>query len=1661
MVHSKNEIHLSIPRFLPFNFLIIRIIISATSFFFVCIIDNYASQSFHPKYPDPLLEAWRWISFPELEGMGIQCMTEASDGTIWFGTETGAIIHYNGLDTVKYYLESPVSSMLMTRAGVLYAGTEKGIFKFDKRNWREVCPMKLDYNWTISGMVESNQGVVLAGSKYGLLSIRDDEISIYTARDQVDAIKTFAPSVKIFVVPDHATTQHAWSRGFGVFTRAEVIYALAPDGPAKQAGLSVGDSIIAINDKQDLFINLFNNDTDSSVHLKVRSHKNSRVFDVTLKNEYIPDVLHELLVYNLFKDSKGGLWFSQDFGNITYFETVRTDREIWKIYSLTSGINPNVKNTYQFAQTADGDIWASLSQPQSHLNRFDGNQWTGFPVSQIGGIMNMVTSMLAASNGSLWLGGWGILYIYQNKNWKIYKPEEIPILDSRIISIFETSDHKIWLITKGSKVLRFDNSMNNWTMLEDLNFQGEATDGTQWFIAADGRVVSYDKKQWLSFGVEDGLMSDPVCLLITKKDEVWAGGSQDHVAATAIFTNGKWNMMQHPTLSWGIDYRAILEDDDQGLWFGAAVDFEQNKQQMGGVLHVKDFQFNQITSVLSSNFMAPYGIAQTRDGEIWFGGIYGLFRFNNGNIKKVIDPIQLAQPSIDALYASAEGELWVGTRYFGIFHYNPASAKWRAFTIDQGLSSNKIIGITQTRDGTIWAATNLGYDCFDGKMWTQSALPATWHLSQDGGSINSSADSAIWINQTSKAWNRRAWPNTPPVAEYEFRTLRYKPDSQSPQTVISETEKEIAQPGNVIFSWHAKDPWNVTPQEKLEFSWRLDDADWSQFFTTTNQVFFKLPAGKHTFQVKARDTDLNEDETPASVLFKVLPPIWQQPWFVGLLSVLIAIIFYQTVRVIRRDQRLRVTNKSLAKERSIEHIRAVSMAVGTVHDISNVLTELTRELNSIGHKFHYIGISLVDEAIGILHHYEMASDNAAPQYTELPLDTISENYLTRWKSGQIISQKINGNNITELLPIQAQSSQPQEVLGSGSMLLICFEYGTFALATENKDKFLPHEVETIRNFCDVILAGYAKYLNLRKIERQQAELMRVQLAGIQERLENELRLERIEKEQERQVYLLKQQFFTDISHEFRTPLTLIISPLQKIISKIDQNHWLTAQIAIIHKNAERLLRLVNQLLDFRKLDEGCLKLELFQGDLIQFIKNIFESFQPSAEKKQIELDFHSNYENLLTWFDPDKIDKIIYNLLCNALKFTQDNGKVTLSITVADYFTADSNDGYNIGIKVEDNGMGIGPEDILYVFDRFYQSKNQPDCDQKGSGIGLALTKELVELHGGTISVHSEAGKGACFVVQLPMRRTAQMPGGDVPSHFEKTPPAETESSEHGRGTLTGIEKEIRQTDMPRADVHPDDQTKFKILIVEDNDDIRSYIRDDLSEDYDIAEASNGIEGLETARKIIPDLIISDIIMPGMDGNTLCQQLKTDERTSHIPVILLTARSSEEDKTHGLIIGADDYIVKPFNVNELKARVHNLIKSRQQLRERFSRDIKLEPRNIYISSIDEKFLQRVIKTIEENIHDSDFGVESLSQAVRMNRVQLYRKIKSLTNQTVNDFIRILRLKRAAQLLEQSNLTVTEIAYEVGFSDSSNFARDFRKHFGKPPSAYIQKKNKNR
>jgi signal transduction histidine kinase/DNA-binding response OmpR family regulator len=521
---------------------------------------------------------------------------------------------------------------------------------------------------------------------------------------------------------------------------------------------------------------------------------------------------------------------------------------------------------------------------------------------------------------------------------------------------------------------------------------------------------------------------------------------------------------------------------------------------------------------------------------------------------------------------------------------------------------------------------------------------------------------------------------------------------------------------------------------------------------------------------------------------------------------------------------------------------------------------------------------------------------------------------------------------------------------------------------------------------------------------------------------------------------LKTRMFSNISHELRSPLTLILDPIQQMIDDEQQKRPTAKTLKLMERNVNRMLSLINQLLDLSKLDSGKLKIELSKGDVIHHLKIIALSFTSLAEKKNIHYTIKCLEEESITYFDADKMDKILTNLIGNALKYTDDGGTVSVNVETDRGGSRKRKDDEGqeiLLIEVRDTGQGIPEDELSKIFNRFYQVGGKDEPEKVGTGIGLSLTKELIDLMHGEITVESKLNLGTRFNLSIPMG-TRHLDASDY-ILLEDSP---TPEKSHEAQTETEVKEQ-------HAHVGDDRQI---ILTVEDNEDIRTHITDNMAE-YNIMEAANGVAGLQIATEQIPDLVITDLMMPKMDGVELCEKLKTDERTSHIPVIMLTAKTSVEDRIEGLETGADDYLTKPFNVKELRVRVKNLIKQRQKLRERFRKELLLEPREIAVTSADERFIKQTLDIIEENMSEQDFSVEMLGSELAMSRMQLFRKIKALTDQSPSEYIRTIRLKRAAQLIKSNFGNLAEITYEVGFNHPSYFAKCFRELYGVAPSEY--------
>lgn len=533
-------------------------------------------------------------------------------------------------------------------------------------------------------------------------------------------------------------------------------------------------------------------------------------------------------------------------------------------------------------------------------------------------------------------------------------------------------------------------------------------------------------------------------------------------------------------------------------------------------------------------------------------------------------------------------------------------------------------------------------------------------------------------------------------------------------------------------------------------------------------------------------------------------------------------------------------------------------------------------------------------------------------------------------------------------------------------------------------------------------------------------------------INNELKLEKFKREQEEHIYELKQHFFTNISHDIRTPLTLIAGSINKLFNRENMDTAEQKYLKIIRTNTNRLLNLTGELLNFRKLETGNVTLQASEENLVDFVQEIYISFTQFAINKNIKYNFEYSQPEIKVWIDKNQFERAVCNLISNAFKYTPEEGEISVKVGY-------SNDG-KATISIIDTGEGIEDGKINHIFNRFYQIDKQ--AEGNGFGVGLSITREIILLHGGNIQVKSTLGKGSEFTIYL-------HPGKKFLKNVEfiSSPSKANILSEY----FTDNEVNVAPGLLPEYTLK-----ESSVLLVEDNPDIRAYLKDLLSPQYSIYEASNGQEGFARALELVPDIIISDIMMPVMDGITFCRKLKSDMRISHIPVILLTARTLVNSIIEGFETGADEYLTKPFNERILIARVNNLLQNRKKIREQISKEIIINPQEISLTSQDSIFLSKLVSYIEEHIEEPELNIVQMASMMAMSHSNLYKKIKALTGMTVIGFVKDFRLKRAAQLLVQNQLNITEIAYMVGYSERRYFSDDFKKKFGQSPKEYLEK-----
>lgn len=1330
---------------------------------------------------------------------------------------------------------------------------------------------------------------------------------------------------------------------------------------------------------------------------------------------------------------------------------------------------------------------------------------------------NQVTAILKDKRGFMWFGTLSGLNRYDGYDFKIFKHDlrnPASINDDFIVSIFNGPDQKLWVQTRKSFNIydpvteTFDRKPEVY--LNQIGIPGAAltdikTDenGVFWFLHPSRGLYKYKPKTakalLLTHQQDDSISAEKITAIANDgKGSLWLIHEDGLLKKLDIRTNKVTKRVNpFPKSSRSSAYKLFV-DKDGDLWFFVP------GFQYGLFYYCPDKQlFRHITTDsgkvrLNNNLVN--NVIQDKKGLIWIGTDHGgvnlldkkdfLIRYLVNN---ETDDKSLAQNSITALYQDdadiiwlgtfkrglsyyhkniirfplykhlpsdknslpyddvnrfvedAAGNLWIGTNGGGLIYFNRKTGHYTRYmhTADpNSISNDVVVSLCLDHTGKLWIGTYFGgLDCFDGEKFI--------HYRHDEKNPESLADDRVWeIKEDSQ---NRLWVGTLAggLDLFDRKTgvfHHYKPGGTNSihSTYIAD-----------IMEDHRKNLWFGTAdgidvlEHKTGRFLNYAHAENDPGSLSNNNVITIFQDSRKLVWVGTREgLDVynadrkklrslrKEDGLPDNAVLTILEDRDQNLWLStpnGLSNLMIRAngkSGYE-IRFKNYDEsdglQGREFNENAAwKTRSGELI----FGGGNGFNLFNPESMITNHQapGVVLTDFQLFNKSIaVNEKIGkrtILEQSITESKEIILPYNEnvfsiafasldftKPAKTKYRYKLTGFDKGWLYADtKLRKATYTNLDPgdyvFHVNAANEEGIWNkTGKTLNI---------------KILPPFWKTAWAYLAyfILVAGTLYLFRRRGIQKLQTEFA--------------LRQERQQARQMHELDMMKIKFFTNISHEFRTPLSLILAPTDKLLKQAD-NPDNIQQFHLIQRNARRLLHLVNQLLDFRKMEVKELRLHDTEGDIAVFLKEICYSFTDVAEKKNIAFSYNSIIDNLETRFDHDKMERILFNLLSNAFKFTAQDGAISVDVNL---LRSGNDVKSELEILVKDNGIGMESDKQERIFERFFQNEVPGFMVNQGSGIGLAITKEFVSLHGGHISVQSEAGKGSCFRVIIPVSTVA----------VSARPVMQNE--------ILVLQKDNETLSLGREQSRHD--KKPALLLVEDNDDFRFYLKDNLKQFYHIMEAGNGKEGWQKTLFLHPDLVVSDINMPEMNGMELCRKIKQDNRTLHVPVILLTAFAGEEQQLKGLETGANDYMAKPFNFEILHSKIRNLLQQQEFSRKTYRKQIEVNHSATVIESQDEKFMQQMIRVISKNMSNPDFTVEELSREMNMSRVALYKKILGITGKTPIEYIKSVRLNHAAKLLEKSQLTIAEIAYEVGFNNPKYFSKSFKIEFGVLPSAYLKK-----
>ena len=1351
------------------------------------------------------------------------------------------------------------------------------------------------------------------------------------------------------------------------------------------------------------------------------------------KNEYqfsrldITNGLSNNRINSIYKDANGFMWFG------TYSGLNRYDGFKFKIFKHDVG-NPHsllANYIYNTFEGPDGKMWVFT---HNGISIYDAETETF--INDIGPELlryHVTTNQLYAikkdTEGNFW-------FLTNNQGIYCYHPltrttdfystsfkDGAKLHANYVVDIAEARDYTMWLIysdgvideldTRTNKILYREYGLSSANDVRTENYELMlAADNSIWIHASSSTVGVYryntQNKQLEHFCKESAtnpLNSNVIYSIVQGDDNnIWIG--TDHGGINLV------NINTHK-----VNYLLNRADDEKSLSGNSAVLYKDNTgiiwcgsfKQGISYYHKGIFQFPLMRHYITDATSLPYEdvncFIEDAKGNLWIGTNGGGIIFYDKTTKKYTqykhnpaDPYSLSNDVVIALFIDHENNFWIGTYFGGLERM--AGGRFIQYkhqdNVPGSISDDRIYSIMEDSSLNLWVGTFAGgLNVYDRK--TQSFTHPSYPMNSDyTATLFEDRQKNIWIGRDK---------GIDLLDKNRHFVRHYVNDPKNHNSLVANDVNCIFQDKSGLFWIGTKEGISVLNTKTDKFVtvdeakglpnnnvWSiLEDKNGLIWISTANGLasikLIKRAADAYSFQIHKYDEfdGLQGKEYNAYAAYKTKSGEMIfggghgfnifRPESIHNSQVMPGLLFTD----------FQLFNKSVKVGDTIAGRVVLTKSITGTRSLT-----LNHDQNVFSIEFAVCDYFNPDK---ITYQYKL------------------ENFDKEWLTAQKESRKATYTNLDAgdyTFKVRAINANAPDKIS------------TITLSIKILPPFWKSPLAYVLYM--VIIIGALFYIRHRGIISLKRKF---QLKQDKLEAERKIAKEREEARRMHELDLMKIKFFTNVSHEFRTPLSLIISPIDNLV-KNNEKPEQQQQLLMIKRNGRRLLNLVNQLLDFRKMEFKELKLSLHKGDIIQFIRDVCASFTDLADQNHIGYLFDSEINSLTTKFDQDKIERVLFNLLSNAFKFTSSGGHISVFLSLANADLGD--DLQMLEIKVMDTGIGIPKEKQEKIFERFFQDNLPEGLLNQGSGIGLSISREFIKMHDGDIFVESEPGNGSCFTIRMP-----------VGIECEKTLAAPL----------------IKHHDAAKNGEHVLDSAKKPVvLLIEDNDDLRFYLKDNLKHTFNIIEAVNGKDGWQKTLALHPNLIVSDVSMPEMNGLELCNKIRHDDRTAHIPIILLTALTEQGDQLAGTASGANDYITKPFNFEILLSKINGLLQMQQTLKKTYQKQVEIQAQDLDIISEDQKFLKNTLNCIEKNITNPNFSVEELSRQMSLSRVSLYKRLLTLTGKTPVDCIRTIRLKRAVQLLEKSKLSIASVAYEVGFNNPTYFSKVFKEEYGTLPSEYV-------